>query len=298
MTELELVEFIKQKQEEGLGDKKIGDLIGLNKDRIKYIRRKYNIKPSDKKVKYTLKEFTELINPYINNSKSLKKLALSVGIKEYELKKYMKIYNIDFNPYITCNNCGVKIEGSFDKGKGNFCSEECYKEFDRLRSKHRYKENNPNYIPRTVISHEDELKLEELIEEKVREGVKVAEISETLNISKSKTYGIIKRKDLTNETKKDKKDAVIGKKVNTWTVKEKHMSNKKYNYDYLCECECGNQKIFDVYRITYENIYCSNCIDELLRHKIDDSLFKIFNTIDKKEIRNIARGKINEYYRD
>lgn len=43
MTELELVEFIKEKQKEGLGDTRIGKLVGLTKNNIGNLRLKYGI---------------------------------------------------------------------------------------------------------------------------------------------------------------------------------------------------------------------------------------------------------------
>lgn len=72
--------------------------------------------------------------------------------------------------------------------------------------------------------------------------------------------------------------SIIGMKVHSWTVKEKHHNpNKKYNYDYVCECECGNTKVFTKGNIERSNISkCNLCEKEEILNKNFEEFNKFY----------------------
>lgn len=52
----------------------------------------------------------------------------------------------------------------------------------------------------------------------------------------------------------------IGDKFNKLTIIAPINSDKKYDYKYLCQCECGNQTIVNAYSLIYGNTQSCGCI--------------------------------------
>lgn len=258
MTELELVEFIKQKQEEGMGDTKIANLLGTYREKIRGIRRKYNISPMEKKIEYTKDELLHLIEPHQNKYKSLREFIENVGINKYKLEKYMKMYDIKFIPSIKCNNCGVEIEGSFEKGKGHFCSEECYMEFDRKKSRE-------NYWKRAK-------------EENRTKSCKFC--GNEFTPSKHYTH-------YCSDSCKEE----------GYIVTRKESGKKTHNRIETRICEsCGKE--FEVKHGSSKKICSPQCRGGLINYKIQQSLFNLFKTNNKQEIKEIVRRSLDVYNRN
>lgn len=60
-----------------------------------------------------------------------------------------------------------------------------------------------------------------------------------------------------------KTDVAIGDKFGTWTViKASSDDNKKYNYNYLCRCDCGAEKEFSKYNLLRgKQAVCKKCLE-------------------------------------
>ncbi len=128
--DVSLVDDIIRLKEEGLADKKIGDILGCSKDKIRYLRRKYNIgngvKPEKIEVVKEPKKYycpcgEELIHLGNRPPKYCsEKCRYEYRTKHLRPKKPYKTY--------TCSVC----TNTFDSPKNSkYCSEKCRKQVAR-----------------------------------------------------------------------------------------------------------------------------------------------------------------------
>lgn len=88
-----------------------------------------------------------------------------------------------------------------------------------------------------------------------------------------------------------KTNVAIGDKFGTWTViKASSDTSKKYNYNYICRCDCGAEKEFSKYNLLRDKqAVCKKCLDkttdkekynEFLKMISNKGIISITNDID------------------
>lgn len=122
--DVSLVDDIIRLKEEGLADKKIGDILGCSKDKIRYLRRKYNIGNGVKPEKIeTVKEPKKYYCPCGEELIHLGNRPLKYCSEKCRYKYHTK-ERVGSKPKKTyvCPICNQEFEG---KKNSKYCSNEC-----------------------------------------------------------------------------------------------------------------------------------------------------------------------------
>lgn len=90
----------------------------------------------------------------------------------------------------------------------------------------------------------------------------------------------------------------IGDRFGNWVVYGKEVNNEKYNYNFLCECDCGAKRIINKHTLlNNEKIICTECKNNITLEKKYDLVKQLWNTsLNRKQVPKICDLNISEEY--
>ena len=95
-----------------------------------------------------------------------------------------------------------------------------------------------------------------------------------------------------------KKSIEIGDVFGTWTViAHEENSDKKYNYNYLCQCDCGNKKVIRKDKLlNYSFGRCDRCLSMSIINNKKDLIKSRWNDIINGKLINYTKLDTNKKY--
>lgn len=94
-----------------------------------------------------------------------------------------------------------------------------------------------------------------------------------------------------------KRSVDIGDKFGTWTVIGFEENNKKYNYRFMCQCECGNKKVIRKDNLlSYSFAKCDKCLSMGLIHNKKDLINSRWDDIINGKMKSYTSLDTNKKY--